>query len=124
MPELVRLYIRNVALGLLLSLVFVAALLWLNVGNLWHLVSATREGPIAVVMLVMFNAVVFSGVQFGIAVMRMAEPEDRGNGGRKRPEPVAPQAGALIPVPAEAAVPRRGAAEIASAPISPRLISA
>lgn len=89
MPALVRLYIRNVALGLLLSVIFVAALLWLNIGNLWHLVTATREGPVAVAMLVIFNAIVFSGVQFGIAVMRMAEPEDRGPGGGKarRPAP-------------------------------------
>lgn len=109
MPELVRLYLRNVALGLLLSLIFVGALLWLNVANLWHLVSSTREGPIAVVMLVMFNAVVFSGVQFGIAVMRMAEPEDRGSGGRKSPEPLVQpaNAGALIPVTAAARAPHR-----------------
>lgn len=107
MPQLVRLYIRNVALGLLLSLVFVGALLWLNVGNLWHLVTSTREGPIAVIMLVMFNAVVFSGVQFGIAVMRMAEPEDPGTGGRKRPEPVAQPTGTLIPVAAGARAPHR-----------------
>jgi len=107
MPKLVRLYIRNVALGLLLSLVFVGALLWFNIGNLWHLVTSTREGPIAVVMLVMFNAVVFSGVQFGIAVMRMAEPEGPGTGGRKRPEPVAQHTGTLIPVTAGARAPHR-----------------
>lgn len=107
MPKLVRLYLRNVALGLLLSLVFVGALLWFNIGNLWHLVTSTREGPIAVIMLVMFNAVVFSGVQFGIAVMRMAEPEDRGTGGRKTPEPVAQQTGTLIPVTVGARAPHR-----------------
>ncbi|AMY70226.1 hypothetical protein [Frigidibacter mobilis] len=109
MPELVRLYLRNVALGLLLSLVFVGALLWLNVANLWHLVTSTGEGPIAVVMLVMFNAVVFSGVQFGIAVMRMAEPEGSGPGGCKTPEPVAQPAtpGTLIPVTAGARAPHR-----------------
>ncbi|MBC7138517.1 MAG: hypothetical protein H5U17_07150 [Defluviimonas sp.] len=105
MPELVRLYLRNIALGMLLSLVFVGALLWLNVANLWHLVTATREGPIAVVMLVMFNAVIFSGVQFGIAVMRMAAPTDRGDGGRKARAPVAPLRAQPIPAPIPAPSP-------------------
>lgn len=84
MPELVRLYIRNVLYGVVLSLVFVALLLWLNVANLWHLVSHNREGWVAVLMLVIFNAVVFSGVQFAIAVMRMAEPDDTPPGGRRQ----------------------------------------
>lgn len=96
MPELVRLYIRNVLIGLMLSAVFVAALLYFNVGSLWHLVSATKEGPIAVVMLLVFNTVVFAGVQFAIAVMRMAEPEDGGDKGLRSPEPVAEPV--LIPV--------------------------
>jgi len=38
----------------------------------------------------MFHGVVFGGVQFAIAVMRMAEPEDR---------PKGPRGGRLIPVP-------------------------
>ncbi|HQY43580.1 MAG TPA: hypothetical protein PK450_05310 [Paracoccaceae bacterium] len=82
MPELVRMYIRHVAIGFLLACIFTAALLWLNVGNLWHLVQATDVGPLAVVMLVIFNAIVFSGVQFGIAVMGMAEEDGKGGGTR------------------------------------------
>lgn len=81
MPELVRLYIRNVLIGIGLAVAFVAALLGFNVANLRHLILGSDMGWIAVAMLVVFNAVVFSGVQFAIAVMRMAEPEDRGNGG-------------------------------------------
>ena len=83
MPKLVSLYIRHVVIGFVLSGVFVTGLLWLNVANLWHLVTHTSAGPLAVFLLFMFNGIVFSGVQFGIAVMRMAEPEDSGrNGGR------------------------------------------
>lgn len=83
MPALVRLYIRNVAIGFLLSGVFVAALLWLNVGNLWHLITVSEGGWIAAVMLFAFNGIVFSGVQFAIAIMRMAEKGgDRGRGRR------------------------------------------
>lgn len=88
MPELVRLYLRNIAYGFLLAVAFVALLLWFNVANLWHLVTSTDGGALAVVMLVLGNAIVFSGVQFAIAVMRMADPEGGSGGGRKRPEPV------------------------------------
>lgn len=83
LPKLVRLYIRSAIIGGALSVVFVAALLWLNVGNLWHLVSTTNGGGVAVVMLLVFNAIVFSSVQFGVVVMQMAEdPSDRS--GRRR----------------------------------------
>lgn len=98
MPELVRLYIRNVAIGLGLSLAFVALLLWFNIANLAHLVTATEGGAIAVVMLVVFNGIVFGGVQFAIAVMRMAEPEDGEDRGRRDAIPLAEPA--LVPVPA------------------------
>jgi hypothetical protein len=81
MPELVRLYIRHVIVGFVLGTVFTGLLLWLDVAGLGHLVAATREGPLAVVMLVVFNTIVFAGVQFAIAVMSMAEPEDKGQGG-------------------------------------------
>ncbi|QDC10465.1 hypothetical protein FHY55_14980 [Oceanicola sp. D3] len=83
MPKLITLYIRHVLIGFALAALFVAGLLWLNVGNLWHLVSHTSAGPLAVFMLFMFNGIVFSGVQFGIAIMRMAEPEG-GSGGSGR----------------------------------------
>ena len=60
MPELVRLYIRNVFVGLGLSVVFVGLLLWLNVANLWHLISRPRTSAIShLVMLIMFNGIVF-----------------------------------------------------------------
>lgn len=91
MPALVRLYIRNVIIGFLLSTVFVSALLWLNVGNLWHLVSSSPQGWIAVVMLVVFNGIVFAGVQFAIAVMRLGQNDGPG-GGRRSTVPVAPVA--------------------------------
>jgi hypothetical protein len=84
MPRLVRLYIVNVALGFVLALVFVGLLLGFNVGGLWRLVSTSGVGWVAVLMLVVFNALVFSGVQFAIAVMRMAAPGEVGGGRRAR----------------------------------------
>ena len=83
MPALVRLYINNVLIGFLLSAAFVAALLWLNVANLWHLISTSPSGWIALMMLFMFNGIVFSGVQFAIAIMRMDEKGSSGGKGRR-----------------------------------------
>lgn len=98
MPELIRLYIRNIFFGFLLALVFTIALVGLDVANLKHLTLETTGGWLALVMLVVFNTIVFAGVQFAIAIMRMAEPEDRPRGGNRapvtRPEPVA------VPAPA------------------------
>ncbi|MBS0565772.1 MAG: hypothetical protein JSR87_15260 [Proteobacteria bacterium] len=82
MPELVRLYIRHVAIGLALGVLFTGLLLALNVGNLWHLVSTSDVGLLAVLMLVVFNTIVFAGVQFAFAVMSMGE-SDRPDGGRR-----------------------------------------
>lgn len=93
MPNLVRLYIRQTLIGFAIAVAFVAMLLWFNVANLWHLVTATPEGPLAVFLLVMFHGIVFSGVQFGISVMRMAERKDGGDRGTRAPQH------ATVPVP-------------------------
>lgn len=83
MPELVRLYIRNVIVGAALSVVFIGLLMYFNVANLRHLIFASDIGYIALALLFVFNTVVFSGVQFGIAVMRMAEDETPPGGGKR-----------------------------------------
>jgi hypothetical protein len=109
LPRLVRLYIVQSAIGFAVAAVFVALLLGLNVANLWHLVTHTSAGPLAVVLLWLFNGIVFSGVQFGIAVMRMAESEGSGGGSRLRPAPLRTQVHAASPfaVPVEADRPSR-----------------
>ncbi|MHC0054882.1 hypothetical protein [Actibacterium sp. D379-3] len=107
MPELVRLYIKQTIIGFLLSGVFVAMLLWADVANLWHLVSGSSAGWLAGFMLFMFNGIVFSGVQFGIAVMRMADrANDDTTGGKRQREPVLNPA--LIAVPVRDDRPARG----------------
>ncbi len=80
MPKLVRLYVRQVIIGFLLSAIFVLLLLGSNLANLRHLVSHTSGGVIAVLMLWIFNGIVFAGVQFGISVMQMSDKD--GDGGR------------------------------------------
>ncbi|MGP3698642.1 hypothetical protein [Rhodobacter sp. NSM] len=96
MPQLVRLYIVNVLIGFAISIAFVVALVALDVAGLGHLVLGTDMGWLGGVMLVMFNGVVFAGVQFAIAVMRMADPEDRTPPGGRF---VRPMQSRLVPIP-------------------------
>ncbi|MBV7410204.1 hypothetical protein [Maritimibacter sp. DP1N21-5] len=100
MPELVKLYIRHVIIGFALAGVFVGALLWMNVANLWHLVSTSNIGWIAVAMLFFGHGIVFAGVQFAITIMRMGEDEGPTRG---KPAPVATN----IPVRVEATAHKR-----------------
>ncbi|EEW25415.1 hypothetical protein [Rhodobacter ferrooxidans] len=85
MPKLIRLYIVNVAIGFAVALAFVVGLVALDVAQLRHLVLETEMGWLAGLMMVMFNGVVFAGVQFAIAVMRMAEKPEAPTGGRRAP---------------------------------------
>lgn len=84
MPKLISLYIRNVLFGFVLSGIFVSALMYFNIANLWHLVNSSSMGWVAALMLFMFNGIVFAGVQFAIAIMRI-EQEDEPTGGTRAP---------------------------------------
>ena len=90
MPELVRLYIRNIAIGGALAAVFTAALIAFDVGHLRHLVMATQGGFLAVLLLFVFNTLVFAGVQFAIAVMRMGDRPRPPRGGLRAPHTGSP----------------------------------
>jgi len=92
MPELVRLYIRSVALGFAISAAFTAGLIWWDVAGIGHLILGSDIGLVAAVMMVVFNGIVFSAVQFAFKIMSMAEDDDGPKGGHAAREPV------LIPV--------------------------
>lgn len=86
MPKLIKLYIVNVAIGFVLAAIFVGMLLWFNIANLWHLVSTSDKGWIAVVVLWVSNGIIFAGVQFAIAVMRLKDDDDdEPRGGNRAP---------------------------------------
>lgn len=82
MPELIKLYIRQVVIGFAISAAFVAILLGMNVVGLRGLVMTTQGGWLAVFLLFFFNGLVFAGVQFAIRIMLMAEPDSGTTGGR------------------------------------------
>lgn len=93
MPPLIRLFVVNTALGCAASAAFVAMLFAFNVANLWGLVSNSDVGLLAGFLLWFFHATVFSAVQIGIAMMRLADPDDLPRG----PRPNLPEL-AKIPV--------------------------
>jgi predicted branched-subunit amino acid permease len=89
MPPLVRLYIRQVLIGFALAALFTALLIGFDVAGLRHLVLQTAAGPLAAALLVLFNGIVFAGVQFGIAVMALADRSPPRGGRPARPAPAA-----------------------------------
>lgn len=98
MPKLVRLYITHVAIGFAISAAFLAVLLVLDVVGLRHLILGSSSGWLAGLMIFMFSGSIFAGVQFGIAVMRMAESDEPPRGGlRQHVGPVAVPAVASAP---------------------------
>ena len=101
MPDLVKMYIRQCAIGFGLSAVFVGLLLYFDVANLWHLVTHTDAGLLAVFLMWLFNGIVFAGVQFGISIMSMRYDRDEDDDDH-RGRPVV-----LTPVRVPAAAPRR-----------------
>lgn len=100
MPKLIRLYVTNVAIGFGIAGIFLVALLGLDVAGLRHLVLQTEMGWLAGLMIYMFSGTLFAGVQFGIAVMAMAEREPPRGGGLR-------QHGAPVPVRVTAPAARR-----------------
>lgn len=97
MPKLVRLYLISAAVGFGLAVVFLAALLALDVSGLRHLVLESQMGWIAGLMVVVGAGTLFSGVQFAISIMSMADSDARPTGGLR-------QHGEMIPVRVEAVV--------------------
>ena len=84
MPKLVRLYIISIAIGFALAVALVGMLVARDLAGLRHLMSSTRGGWIAVLMMVFFHGVLFSGVQFAIRIMLMAEDDGPKGGLRQR----------------------------------------
>ena len=91
MPRLVRLYIVQSLWGFVIAACFVVGLLWFDVARLGYLATHSASGPFAIFLLWAHMGLVFAGVQFAIAVMRLR--------GKDAPDP--PERGIRLPVCAE-----------------------
>ncbi|NKX43432.1 hypothetical protein [Roseicyclus persicicus] len=82
MPDHIKFILRHAAYGVVIALAFVAMLLAFDVGGLWHLVTHTAEGPIALLMLVVFCSITFGSAQIGYKIMTLGEDDDDRGGKR------------------------------------------
>lgn len=107
MPKLIRLYIVNVAIGFAIALAFVVMLVWADIGHLRHLVLETEMGWLAFGMMWVFNGIVFAGVQFAIAIMRLADDDETPKGGKRQRVTNPTQILAPVPVTVKQKTPHR-----------------
>jgi len=95
MPKLIALYIRSIAIGFGLSAVFLALMLWQDVAGLRHLIFGSDMGLVAAAMVFVFQGIIFASVQFGIAIMLLADPDAPPTGGLR--DRLMPDLGGQIP---------------------------
>lgn len=76
MPDHIKFILKHAVVGLGLGIAFVAMLLAFDVAGLWHLVTHTAEGPIAVVILTVLCTITFGSAQIGYKIMSMGEESD------------------------------------------------
>lgn len=69
MPDLIKLLLRNAALGFLIAAIFVGVLLWTDIGGVGTLVANSDMALVAVFMLTFFVGLTFGSIQMGIAIM-------------------------------------------------------
>lgn len=81
MPKHISFLLKHALIGAVAALSFVAILCWLNVMNIWHLVTHSPDGPLALGVMTVFFIITFASVQMGVAVMALQESDDR-NGPR------------------------------------------
>lgn len=76
MPQLVKVYIQQIAIGFALSALFTATLVFLDVAGLQRLLLGSSDGLLGLFLIFFFNGLVFAGVQFAIRIMRMGDDDD------------------------------------------------
>ena len=86
MPPFARIVLANLSVGFALAAVFVALLLWFNIGGLGYLVSVVGGGWWMLVPLWIMFGGLFTCVQFIVAGMNDDDDDDdHPRGGRRDP---------------------------------------
>lgn len=95
MPELIKLVLRNAAIGFVLAAIFVGVLIWTDTGGIGTLIRQSDSGPIALFMLTFFTGLTFGSAQIGYAVMTAGKAGDDAGGHRR---PISPRAGKPVAI--------------------------
>ena len=95
MPAHIRFILTHAAIGFGIAIAFAAMLLAFNVAGLWHLVTHTAEGPIALGVFVVLCGITFGSAQVGYRIMTMGEEDDDDRGKR---DPVMVPDAAPVPI--------------------------
>ena len=83
MPDHIRFILRHAAFGFVIAAAFVGMLLAFDVAGLWHLVTHTAEGPIALAVLFVLCSITFGSAQVGYKIMTMTDDSDDDQRGRR-----------------------------------------
>lgn len=75
MPRLLKLLLKNLALGFAVAALFVAALIWSDTAGLGTLIAESSHGWLAAALLFFFTGLTFASVQMGIAVMGLGRDD-------------------------------------------------
>ncbi len=84
-PPLVRFLVKNAAIGFAMAVVFVAAMLYFNVGNLMAIIVQSDVGLFAIVLMTLMIGLTFASLQMGFAVMFASDDIDKEQTGRASP---------------------------------------
>jgi hypothetical protein len=84
-PPLVRFLVKNAVLGFAMAVLFVAAMLYFNVGNLMALIVQSDVGLFAIVLMTLMIGFTFASLQMGFAVMFASDDIDKGQSDRASP---------------------------------------
>lgn len=89
-PPLFRLLAINCLAGIVTSWLFLAGIIWLDVGGLHQLLSRSSEAGVAIAVLAAGFAVTFGSAAMGTAVWLMPYGDGDGETGKRARPPVAP----------------------------------
>ncbi|MFK7792078.1 MAG: hypothetical protein AB8B88_05330 [Devosiaceae bacterium] len=84
-PHLVRFLIKNAAIGFVMAIPFMAAMLYFNIGNLMTIIGQSDAGMLALALLTVMIGLTFASLQMGFAVMFRSD--DIGKGTPQRIDP-------------------------------------
>lgn len=108
MPYHIRLILTHAAIGFGIAIAFTGMLLYFNVAGLWHLVTHTTEGPIAIGVFTVLCGITFGSAQVGYRIMTMGEENDSDDDSGRRDAQTVPDALPIpIPVRVQPEMPQR-----------------